>query len=94
MRVRVLVRGGVLLAAMALAAPVPGADSGRGRALYENHCIACHSSQVHRREPRLAADTAQLQAIVDRWQAEQNLRWSREDIQDVVDYLKVTQYKY
>ena len=71
-----------------------GADTARGGALYENHCIVCHTSKVHRREPRVAADAAQLRAIVDRWQAEQGLRWTREDIDDVVEYLALTQYKY
>ena len=71
-----------------------GADADRGRALYENHCIVCHTSKVHRREPRLAADSAQLYKIVTDWQAEQGLRWSREDINDVVYYLKLTQYNY
>ena len=46
-----------------------GADAERGRALYENHCVACHTSNVHRREPRVAADSAQLYKIVDNWQA-------------------------
>ena len=70
-----------------------GADAERGRALYENHCVACHTSKVHRREPRQATDTAQLRAIVEKWQAEQRLRWSREDTDDVVHYLMLTQYK-
>ena len=71
-----------------------GADAERGRALYENHCVVCHTSKVHRREPRLAADGAQLYKIVNNWQVEQGLRWSREEIDDVVYYLKVTQYNF
>ena len=71
-----------------------GADAGRGRALYENHCVVCHTSKVHRREPRMAADVAQLYKIVNGWQAEQGLRWSREEIDDVVEYLARTYYKY
>ena len=71
-----------------------GADAERGRALYENHCVVCHTSKVHRREPRVAANSAQLYRIVEGWQAEQGLRWSRDDIGDVVYYLKLTQYNY
>ena len=71
-----------------------GADAGRGRALYENHCVVCHTSKVHRREPRMAANDAQLYTIVNNWQAEQGLRWSREEIDDVVYYLKLTQYNF
>ena len=71
-----------------------GADAERGRALYENHCVACHTSKVHRREPRVAANSAQLYKIVDNWQAERGLRWSREETDDVVSYLRLTQYNF
>ena len=71
-----------------------GADSERGRALYENHCQVCHTSKVHNRKQRGPEDPEQLRSIVDRWQTEQKLRWSREDIDDVVYYLNVTQYSY
>jgi mono/diheme cytochrome c family protein len=84
----------IALEMVALHSVAFGADAERGRALYENHCIVCHTSKVHRREPRLAADSAQLNRIVTNWQAEQGLRWSREEIDDVVYYLKLTQYNY
>jgi mono/diheme cytochrome c family protein len=71
-----------------------GADAERGRALYENHCMVCHTSKVHRREPRVEANSAQLYRIVEGWQAEQGLRWSREEIDDVAYYLKLTQYNF
>jgi cytochrome c2 len=71
-----------------------GADPERGRALYENHCQGCHSSTVHNRKQRWPENLEQLRGIVDRWQTEQNLRWSREDIEDVVYFLNVTQYSY
>ena len=71
-----------------------GADAERGRALYENHCVVCHTSKVHRREPRVAANNAQLYKIVDNWQAERGLRWSREETDDVVSYLRLTQYNF
>ncbi|MEO8441297.1 MAG: c-type cytochrome [Betaproteobacteria bacterium] len=79
---------------LACQAAALGADAERGRALYENHCVVCHTSKVHPREPRMAVDGAQLYKIVNGWQAEQGLRWSREEIDDVVDYLARTYYKY
>ena len=91
--VRALALAWPVCAALA-ATPAFGADAGHGRALYENHCQTCHTSKVHRREPRLPADSAGLRVIVERWQAEQNLRWSREDIDDVVYFLRVTQYNF
>lgn len=35
-----------------------------------------------------------LRNIVGHWQGQQNLRWTREDIEDVVYFLNVTQYNY
>ncbi len=70
------------------------ADSGRGAALYENHCQACHSKRVHQRDQRLPANLAELRSEVERWQKQQNLRWSDEDVADVVEYLNSTQYKF
>ena len=88
------------LAALALAlaagagSTASAADLERGRALYENHCQSCHSVNVHNRKQRWPADLTQLRDIVERWQAQQKLRWSREDIDDVVYFLNVTQYSY
>ena len=94
-RLHVLVRGVTIASLLIVAQPsASGADVARGRALYENHCIVCHTSKVHRREPRVASDPVQLRAIVEKWQVEQGLRWSREDIEDVVGYLTLTYYKY
>jgi hypothetical protein len=37
---------------------------------------------------------AELRDIVDRWQREEKLRWSAQDISDVVEYLNRTRYGY
>ncbi len=94
MRASLIALTGIALAAIAATAPALAADEQRGRALYENHCQGCHSVKVHNRRQRWPADISQLRDIVDRWQAQQNLRWSRDDIDDVVYYLNVTQYSY
>ena len=82
----------MLSAAGAVAADVP--DLARGRALYENHCQVCHTEKVHARPRRTAFSMAALRAIVDTWQREENLRWSAQDIDDVVFYLGATRYKF
>ncbi|MCC6533120.1 MAG: cytochrome c [Burkholderiales bacterium] len=64
----------------------------RGRQLYENHCQTCHTAQVHGRKNRTAIGIGDLREIVDRWQANQALRWSREEIEDVVQFLANTRY--
>ena len=80
-----------VLSASAGGAPLPNAE--RGRLLYENHCVVCHTSKVHRRIPPLPIDLAELREIVATWARERNLRWTDEEIADVVEYLDVTYYR-
>lgn len=44
------------LLALADAAWAQSPDAARGRQLYENHCIECHTVQMHWRTLRLARD--------------------------------------
>ena len=83
---------GVVLALPVAAVGVP--DLERGRALYENHCVVCHTSKVHRRNPPSAIDREALRFIVKVWVEEQKLRWSTEDIEDVVQYLDRAHYRF
>lgn len=90
------------LAAISLAIAVSAAqadaaevsDVGRGRALYENHCQVCHTSQVHSRINRLPISVAELQQIVTGWARQENLRWTDQDVRDVVGYLNQTRYHF
>lgn len=78
-------------------APVRGAELPnleRGRALYENHCQVCHTQKVHTRPNRMILTAAAMRDIVDRWQREENLRWSAQEIDDVVYFLGATLYKF
>lgn len=72
--------------------PVP--DLERGRALYQNHCVVCHTSKVHRREPPLPLSVEALRAVVTIWAREEGLRWSRDEIEDVVQYLDRAYYRF
>lgn len=78
----------VLLAGAAQAQP-----SSRGQLLYDNHCIACHSTQMHWRDKKLVADWASLKVQVRRWQATAQLNWSEDDIDDVARFLNDAFYK-
>jgi len=66
----------------------------RGELLYSTHCIACHTTQVHWRDRRLATDWGSLQAQVARWQAVGSLNWSDEDIVAVTRYLNEQFYGF
>ncbi len=79
------------------ASPVSSAgvpDVARGRALYENHCVLCHTPKVHSRPNRIPLNVNELRQIVTNMAKAQNLRWSEEEIADVVWYLNETQYRY
>ena len=96
MSVNTMLRG---LCLIVVFAPAPAcaqspADAERGRRLYENHCQVCHTSRVHSRANRLPMNQAELRDIVDRWQREEKLRWTAQDIGDVVEYLNRTRYGY
>jgi mono/diheme cytochrome c family protein len=66
----------------------------RGRQLYENHCQVCHTAQIHGRKNRTVFSAGELREIVERWQQHQGLRWSREEIEDVVRFLGATRYRF
>ncbi|MDH3286911.1 MAG: cytochrome c [Betaproteobacteria bacterium] len=96
--VRAYRAGGVLALVFGVAASlVSGAhvpDVERGRALYENHCVVCHTPKVHSRPNRIPLNVSELRQIVTNWAKQENLRWSEEDIADVVWYLNETKYRY
>jgi mono/diheme cytochrome c family protein len=71
-------------------APAPS----RGELLYNTHCIACHSTQMHWREQRLARDWPSLKAQVRRFQGVAGLAWTEEDIGAVTRHLNDTIYRF
>jgi hypothetical protein len=83
---------GAVCAVPANAAEAP--DLERGRALYENHCQVCHTAQIHRRVNRLPMSLDELRTIVENWQRQERLRWSAQDVEDVVWFLNQTRYRY
>ena len=65
----------------------------RGQLLYETHCIACHSTQMHWRDQRRVDGWASLLGQVGQWQAREQLNWTREDIEAVARHLDRTIYR-
>ncbi len=66
----------------------------RGRLLYANHCVECHSREIHWRDQRRATDWGSLRGQVRRWQGEVRLGWSDEDIEAVTRHLNDTVYRF
>lgn len=88
-------RAGAICAAALLALACNAASAqARGYMLYSQHCIECHTEQVHWRDARLARDWKSLNAQVRRWQAVAQLNWSEEDIQNVTRYLNTRYYDF
>lgn len=83
-----------LLAYSGLASAQPVRDVTRGELLYSTHCIACHSSEVHWRDKRLARDWNSLRAEVRRWQRLSGLGWGNDDITAVARYLNGLYYHF
>lgn len=70
------------------------APPARGELLYTTHCIACHTTQMHWRDKKLAHDWDSLKFQVGRWQGNAGLQWTDTDIVEVTRYLNDTIYRY
>jgi mono/diheme cytochrome c family protein len=79
-------------AVAAFAQPLPTAS--RGELLYNTHCIACHSREIHWREQKLATDWTSLVRQVQRWAGNTGLAWSDDEVGDVARYLNATIYRF
>ena len=72
----------------------PARDASRGELLYSTHCVACHTTQVHWRDKKLATDWKSLKAQVSRWQNASGQNWGEQDITEVARYLNTLYYHY
>ena len=77
-----------------LYASAEGADSERGRLLYENHCLACHETLAYMREAHKVRSLSDLRVQVIRWAQNQKLEWGKDEVNDVVNYLDNQYYHY
>jgi hypothetical protein len=68
--------------------------STRGALLYDAHCIACHTEQMHWREQRAATDWSSLKFQVRRWQGNAGLQWGDDDIDAVARFLNERFYRF
>lgn len=85
-----------IVIAMLLATPAVAQDAGRGKALYENHCLACHYERIHKREPAksLVRSYTGLQAEVARRAELTRQRFAIEDLEDIAEYLNRSHYRF
>ena len=70
------------------------ADAERGQQLHDEHCMKCHDTGVYTREDRRVADRDALVKQVKRCELNLGLSWFDTDINDVVQYLDQSYYKF
>lgn len=76
------------------ASPSRGADSVRGRLVYETRCVECHEQSVHSRPERSAQSCEEIKAYVQRWSRETAAAWTEGDVDDVTLYLNERYYRF
>jgi mono/diheme cytochrome c family protein len=92
---RMLVRSVGMAAVLTAASSLSlAADVARGRALYENHCGFCHTPKIHSRANKLPMTKNEVRLMVDDWRRQSNLAWTPEEVEDVVEYLNATRYRF
>lgn len=86
----------LLVNSAALAAGSEGRvpDAERGRVLYELHCIACHTPGIHARRDKLPATRDELRMLVDHFRRSANLGLTRDEMEDIVEFLNRTRYHF
>ena len=87
-----------LLSALSLGVSPSGAQtqpgSTGGALLYQTYCIACHTKQIHWRDRKLAVDWPSLWHQVSRWQTNNALQWTDDQIDEVARYLNDSIYHF
>lgn len=84
----------IIPAALVAAQGTPGREQSRGELLYSTHCIACHTTQVHWRDQRLAMDWNGLTGQVRRWMSNAGLPPNDEDAIAIAQYLNRLYYHF
>ncbi len=65
----------------------------RGQLLYENHCVNCHTTDIHQRGNRKVNSLNDLSKMVIRFQHHLKLGWNVNDVGQVTRYLNQKFYQ-
>jgi len=89
------VRAALLCLALA-SLPALAQDPDRGKLVYETHCGGCHYPRVHEREPaqRTVRTMTELRDTVALRAGQTGRPFTREDLEDLVQYLNRDFYKF
>lgn len=70
------------------------ADAEAGKILHDTHCTKCHGTEVYTRKNRVVKNPEGLKKQVSRCQLSVGANWFDEDVDNVVDYLNSSFYKF
>ena len=79
---------------LAFSSALPAADIENGNDLHFEHCTGCHDSSVYTRADRKMADLAQLGKQVRFCKDAVGATWFDDEVDDVIEYLNATYYKF
>jgi mono/diheme cytochrome c family protein len=82
------------LSLLLLAGGAAAQESDRGRLLYETHCGTCHYERVHERIRSDVRELADLRDTVARWAKETKHQFTLDEIEQVVQYLNRSHYRF
>ena len=95
MRSAITLAGSALMLVGALAAgQAPTNNAPNGELTYTTYCIACHTTQIHWREKKLATDWTSLRSQVRHWLLEAGTAATEDDIAAVAGYLNGLYYNF
>jgi hypothetical protein len=83
---------GLLAAIVAAKSHAAGEDSVQN--LYDQHCVACHGTEVYTREDRKVRSLSGLERQVRRCEAALGLRWFDEEVSDMTRFLNDRHYHF
>ena len=84
----------LLLTALLTAGNYALADAERGQQLHDKHCMKCHDTAVYTRENRRVTSQDALAKQVKRCELNLGLQWFDNDVNDVVQFLNQSFYKF
>ncbi|MGI9290195.1 MAG: cytochrome c [Gammaproteobacteria bacterium] len=84
----------IIFAALLTTGSYTLADAEHGQQLHDEHCMKCHDTAVYTREDRRITNNDALVKQVKRCELNLGLRWFDNDVNDVVQHLNQSFYKF
>lgn len=82
------------LAGLLLTSDAIADDVSHGKQLHDQHCVACHGSEVYTREDRRISSIDALGEQVRRCEFNLELQWFDDDVQAVIEHMNSSFYQF